>query len=100
MSWAAPKVSYLWVTTTERSRQVSENQNPERPKLANFRDRKKGSLGKGSFHWVKSLEPLKSLDSLESPENGWILLCFPQSGGSLKSLESLNSLESLENGLF
>ena len=29
-----------------------------------------------------------------------ILLCFPQSGGSLDSLESLNSLESLENGLF
>ena len=41
-----------------------------------------------------------SLNSLESLENGWILLCFPQSGGSLESLKSLNSLESLENGLF
>ena len=35
--------------------------------------------------------------TLKSLENGQILLCFPQSGGSL---ESLNSLESLENGLF
>ena len=58
------------------------------------RDRKKGSLRKGSFHWKnKSLESLKSLDSLE---NGRILLYFPESG---VSLESLNSLESLENGL-
>ena len=32
--------------------------------------------------------------------NGRILLCFPQSGGSLESLESLHSLESLENGPF
>ena len=29
-----------------------------------------------------------------------ILLCFPESGGSLESLESLNSLESLQQGLF
>ena len=39
-------------------------------------------------------------DSLESLENGRMLLCFPQSGSSLESLESRNSLESLENGLF
>ena len=42
----------------------------------------------------------KSLDSLESLENGRILIYPPQSGGSLESLESHNSLESLENGLF
>ena len=39
----------------------------------------------------ESLESLKSLNSLESPENGRILLCCPQSGSSLESLESLNS---------
>ena len=41
---------------------------------------------------------LSLAESLESLENGRILLCFPQSGGSLETLESLNSLESLENG--
>ena len=64
------------------------------------RDRQKGSLRKGSFPLEESLEFLKSLNSLESLENGRILLCFPLSGGSLESLESLNSLESLENGPF
>ena len=53
-------------------------------------------MTKGVFSLEESLESLKSPDSLESLENGRILLCFPQSGGSLKSLESLNSLESLE----
>ena len=42
---------------------------------------------------------LESLNSLESLENGRILLYFPRSGSSLKSLESLNSLESLGNEL-
>ena len=60
----------------------------------------KGVITKGVFSLETSLESPKSLDSLESLENGRILLCFSQSGGSLKSLESLNSLESLENGLF
>ena len=60
----------------------------------------KGVITKGVFSLEESLESLKSLDFLESLENGRILLCFPQCGGSLKSLESLNSLESLENGLF
>ena len=64
--------------------------------LTNFRDRKKGSLRKGTL----SLESLESMNSLGSPENGRILLCFPKSQGSLESLESLNSLGSLENGLF
>ena len=41
----------------------------------------KGVITKGVF----SLE--ESLDSLESLENGRILLWFPQSGGALKSLE-------------
>ena len=54
----------------------------------------KGVITKGVFSFEESL---KSLDSLESLENGRVLLCFPQSGCSL---ESLNSLESLENGLF
>ena len=54
----------------------------------------KGVITQGVFSLEKSLE---SLNSLESLENGRILLCFPESGGSL---ESLNSLESLENGLF
>ena len=60
----------------------------------------KGVITKWVFSLEESLESLKSLDSLESLENGGILLCFPESGGSLKSLESLNSLESLENGFF
>ena len=42
---------------------------------------------------------IKSLNSLESLQDGRILLRFPQPGCSLVS-ESLNSLESLENGLF
>ena len=48
-----------------------------------------------SMKGVFSLE-----ESLESLENGRILLYFPQSGGSLKYLESPNSLESLENRNF
>ena len=64
----------------------------------------KGVITKGVFSLEESLlESLKSLDSLEPLENGRILLCFPESGGSLESLESLespNSLESLKNGLF
>ena len=59
------------------------------------------ALEKGVFSLEESLESLKSLKkSLESLENGRILLCFPESGGSLETLESLNSLESLENGPF
>ena len=49
------------------------------------------------FSLEESLATLKSLRSLESQENSRILLCLPQSGGSL---ESLKSLESLESGLF
>ena len=45
---------------------------------------------KGVFSLEESLE---SLNSLESLENGRILLCFPQSGGSLESLESLEPLD-------
>ena len=41
-----------------------------------------------NFSLEESLESLKSLEHLE---NGQILLCFPQSGGSLESLESPNS---------
>ena len=55
--------------------------------------RKKGVIAKGVFSLEESLE---SLNSLESLENAQMLLCFPQSGGSLESLNSLNSLESLE----
>ena len=36
---------------------------------------------------VESLDSPKSVDSVESRENSWILLCFPESGGSLESLE-------------
>ena len=53
-------------------------------KVFSYQGRKKGVIAKGVF----SLE-----DSLESLENGRILLCFPQSGGSLESLNSLKSLE-------
>ena len=49
----------------------------------------KGVITKGVFSLEESLESLKSLDFLESVENGWILLYFPQSGG-LESLETLN----------
>ena len=54
----------------------------------------KGVITKGVFSLEDSLESLKPLDSLESLGDGRILLCFPQSGGSLETLESL------ENGLF
>ena len=64
------------------------------------RDRKKGSLRKGVFSLEECLEALKSLNSLESLDDGRMLLCFPLSGGSLESLESLNSLESEEDELF
>ena len=43
---------------------------------------------------------LKSLNYLESLENGRIRLCFPQSGCMPESLESLTSVESQENGFF
>ena len=47
----------------------------------------KGVITKGVFHWRNlDLEFLESLNSLESLENVRILLCFPQSGGSLESL--------------
>ena len=53
--------------------------------LAKFhRDRKKGVITKGDFSLEESLESVKSLESLESLENGRILLCFPESGGSLE----------------
>ena len=50
----------------------------------------------------ESLESLnfKSLNALESLENGQILLCFPHSEGSLESLQSLKSLEPLEKDFF
>ena len=56
----------------------------------------RGHYERGLFTGGISRIFIKSLDSLESLENGRIFLCFPQSGGSLKSL---NSLESLENRL-
>ena len=57
-------------------------------------------IAKWVFSLEQSLESLISLNSLESLENGRLLLYFPESGGSPESLESLNSFESLENGLF
>ena len=47
----------------------------------------KGIITKGVFLLEESLESLKSLDFLESLENGWILLCFPESAGSPESLD-------------
>ena len=47
-------------------------------------------------HYERGLSPresLKSLKSLEFPENGRNLLSFAQSEGSLEALESLNSLQ-------
>ena len=49
-----------------------------------------GVITEGVLSLEKSQESLNSLDSLE---NGWILLHFPHAGGSLETLESLNSLE-------
>ena len=60
----------------------------------------KGVITKGVSSLAESLESLKSQDSLESPANGRIPFCFPQSVGSLETLESLTSLETLDNGLF
>ena len=48
----------------------------------------RGVISKGVFSFEESLESLKSLDHVDSPENGRIVLCFPQSG-ALNSLESL-----------
>ena len=60
----------------------------------------KGVIMKGVFSLEESLEALKPLNSRESLGNGQILLCFPQSGGSLEVLESRYSLQSLQNGFF
>ena len=49
---------------------------------------RKGVITKGVLSLEESLESPKSLNSLESLENGQILHCFPLSGGSLESLES------------
>ena len=57
----------------------------------------KGVITKGVFSLEESLESVESPNYLESLDNGRLLLCFPQSAGSLESLESLKSLE---NGLF
>ena len=43
----------------------------------------KGVILKGVFSLEETLFSLKSLDSLESLDNGRNLLYFPQSGGSL-----------------
>ena len=56
----------------------------------------KGVITKGGFSLEESLESLKSLISLQSLENGRILVCFSQSEGSLQSLNSPISLEYLE----
>ena len=47
----------------------------------------KGVITKGVFSLEKSLQPLKSLNSLESLENGRILLYFSESEDSLKCLD-------------
>ena len=52
-----------------------------------FSGTEKGVITKGVFWLEKSLASLKSLNSLESLENARNLLCFPQSGGSLKTLD-------------
>ena len=57
-------------------------------------------ITKGVFLLEEPLESPKSLNSLESLENGRILLCFPESGGALESQKSLDSLDSLQNGIF
>ena len=53
----------------------------------------KGVATKGVFSLDQSPESLKTLNSLESLENGLILHCCPQPGGSLESLNSLKFLE-------
>ena len=56
-----------------------------------------GTGKRGHYERGLSLEEsLESLNSLESLENGRLLLYFSQSGGSLKSPESLISLDALE----
>ena len=50
-----------------------------------FSGPEKGVITKGVFPLEESLESLRSLNSLESLGNGPVLLCFPQSGGSLTS---------------
>ena len=44
----------------------------------------KGVITKGVFSLEEFLKPLKSLNSLECLDNGRLLLCFPQSVGSLE----------------
>ena len=55
----------------------------------------RGVITKGVFSLEEAPESLKFIDSLESLENCRILLCFPQSGGSLEYLDSQESLNSL-----
>ena len=64
--------------------------------LPPFGTGKKGHYERGLF--TGGISRISKISKFS--RNGRILLCFPQSGGSLESLESLNSLESLENGLF
>ena len=63
------------------------------------RDWKKGNCEKGlSTRGISTISNISRFSRIS--ENGRILLCFPQSGGSLESINFLNSLGSLENGLF
>ena len=60
-------------------------------------DRKQEIITKGVFSLDESLESPKSLNSLE---DGWTLLCFPQSRGSLESLEFSREWNFLKRPLF
>ena len=99
------KAGGAWACTCERRRKFVTQIHADlvfRACILFLSGPEKGVIAKGVFLLEEeSLESLKSRNSLEFPENGRILLCFPQSGSSLESLlNSLNSLEPLENGLF
>ena len=51
---------------------------------------------RGANHNFPKSRFINTLESIESRENGRILLCFAHSGRSLESLESLSSLSSLK----
>ena len=62
-------------------------------KILRFRG---GALGGGEcrfYFYGRADFSEKSLNSLESLENGRILFCFPQSGGSLETPESISTVE-------
>ena len=95
LHWIAPHQSCDCRLSIQAKHITGENWCTRRDCVTNFSHPppsgpEKGVIAKGVFSLEESPE---SLNSLESLENGRILLYFPLTGGSLKFPESQNSLE-------